>query len=83
LQLHFYFPRPASHYRKDGVHLRGSAPLEMFVRPDLDKLIRAIGDALMDAGVLRDDSQLAGIDAEKEYAEPGTAPGAQIVVLFS
>lgn len=44
------------------------------VKPDLDKLIRAIGDALTIAGVLKDDSMIIEWKARKYYAdiiEPG------------
>jgi Holliday junction resolvase RusA-like endonuclease len=82
LQARFFFARPSGHYRKDGQRLRLAAPADMCVKPDLDKLVRAVKDSLKDAGVYRNDSQVTGIDAEKEYAEPGTAPGVQIVVLF-
>lgn len=37
------------------------------VKPDLDKLIRAIGDALTDAGVIWDDSQLWQHLSSKAY----------------
>jgi Holliday junction resolvase RusA-like endonuclease len=82
LQIRFFFSRPTGHYRKDGERLRPAAPADMCVKPDLDKLVRAVKDSLKDAGVYRNDSQVTVIAAEKEYAESGTAPGAQIVVLF-
>lgn len=41
-------------------------------RPDLDKLTRAVLDALTDTGVIwRDDSQVVRVLAEKKYARPG------------
>src|SRR5438309_7426922 len=56
LTIEFRFPRPAGHFGKRG--LRPSAPLAMFRRPDLDKLVRAILDALTDAGACPDDGQV-------------------------
>jgi Holliday junction resolvase RusA-like endonuclease len=47
------------------------------VRPDLDKLERAIGDALTDAGVWRDDGQVVVSHTSKEYSE---TPGVHIIV---
>lgn len=47
------------------------------VRPDLDKLERAIGDALTDAGVWVDDGQVVVSHTAKEYAD---FPGVKIVV---
>ena len=41
-------------------------------RPDLDKLSRAVLDALTDTGVIwQDDSQVVRLLAEKHYARPG------------
>jgi len=48
------------------------------VRPDLDKLERAIGDALTDAGVWVDDGQVVNSHTQKWYAE---TPGVHITVL--
>lgn len=67
----FYFPRPKSHYRtgKHAGELKDTAPTYCATKPDLDKLQRAIGDAL--TGVLiRDDSQIVKWDATKLYGEP-------------
>ena len=83
----FTFDRPQSHFgtgRNAGV-LKPSAPK----RPtgghsgDLDKLERAIYDALTDGGVWRDDCQVAMSDASKVYVgTPGALdkPGARITV---
>lgn len=49
------------------------------VSPDLDKLIRAVGDSLTDSGVVTDDSRIVRISARKLYAE-GIQPGASILV---
>lgn len=39
------------------------------VRPDLDKLCRAVLDALTDAGIWHDDSQVCSLSAIKVYAD--------------
>ena len=65
----FDFARPASHYgtgRNAGV-LKPSAPSAKATAPDLDKLCRALGDALTQAGVLRDDALIAQWTAAKLY----------------
>ena len=52
------------------------------VKPDLDKLIRAVGDALApykQEGVLKDDSRITVWRTAKEYAD-GYKPGAFIIV---
>jgi crossover junction endodeoxyribonuclease RusA len=66
LLLDFDMPRPKSVKR-----------LRPHVRPDLDKLVRAIGDALTLAGVWEDDGQVVVLHAQKRYAEQ---PGVRIVV---
>jgi Holliday junction resolvase RusA-like endonuclease len=68
LIVNFYMPKPASAKR--------SLPT---VSPDLDKLIRAVGDSLTDSGVVVDDSRIVRISARKLYAQ-GIEPGATIVV---
>jgi hypothetical protein len=53
-------------------------------KPDLDKLIRGVGDSLKSAGVYVDDSQVVRWIAAKEYASPdidSPKPGAVIHVF--
>jgi Holliday junction resolvase RusA-like endonuclease len=74
--LVFYLPRPASHYgtgRNAGI-LKASAPLHPTVKPDLDKLVRAVFDSLTTAGVWKDDALCWGESAWKNYAD-GRPPG--------
>lgn len=68
LIVNFYLPRPKT--------VKRGLPS---VPPDLDKLIRSVGDALVVAGVLADDSRLVRISARKAYAN-GIEPGATIRV---
>ena len=68
LIVNFYLSKPASAKR--------SLPT---VSPDLDKLIRAVGDSLTDSGVVVDDSRIVRISARKLYAI-GIEPGATIEV---
>jgi Holliday junction resolvase RusA-like endonuclease len=68
LIVNFYMPKPAS--------VKRSLPT---VSPDLDKLIRAVGDSLTDSGVVVDDSRIVRISARKLYAT-GIEPGATIEV---
>jgi Holliday junction resolvase RusA-like endonuclease len=68
LIVNFYMPKPASVKR-----------LLPSVSPDLDKLIRSVGDALAIAGVYTDDSRIVRISARKLYAQ-GIEPGATIEV---
>jgi Holliday junction resolvase RusA-like endonuclease len=50
------------------------------VKPDLDKLIRAIGDAATQAGVIADDSQICEIVAHKVYEAEGLPRGVLITL---
>jgi Holliday junction resolvase RusA-like endonuclease len=68
LIVNFYLPKPKTVDRQ--------LPS---VSPDLDKLIRAVGDSLTDSGVVTDDSRIVRISARKLYAE-GIEPGASIQV---
>ena len=49
-------------------------------RPDLDKLTRAILDALGSAGTWRDDAQVIALAATKRLANLGETPGCHIAV---
>ena len=74
----FYFARPKSHLKASG-ELRPKAPRFKQTRPDIDKLARAVLDAL--TGVFfEDDSQVVFLQVEKEYAELGEGPGVEISI---
>ncbi len=51
-----------------------------WVKPDLDKLLRAINDGLGDAKVWDDDSRITTITASKQYATPTQPPGATVTI---
>ncbi|WP_293784150.1 RusA family crossover junction endodeoxyribonuclease [uncultured Aeromicrobium sp.] len=78
----FYFARPKYHYRtgKHAHELRADAPVWHDKKPDHDKLLRAVCDALTDAGVWRDDSQVAMSHPSKRYAPDGRTEGVVIRV---
>lgn len=59
MTLDFYFARPKSAKKRPG----------MTVKPDVDKLTRAIFDALKGI-VLHDDSQVVSVTANKHYGDP-------------
>lgn len=50
------------------------------VPPDLDKLVRATLDGLVDGGIIHDDSQIVRLEAEKTYATDPAAQGAEISI---
>jgi len=79
LRLGFDLPRPMGHYgtgRNAGV-VRPSAPAWPTVMPDVDKLARCICDAITDAGLWHDDSQVVSLTAAKRYGSP---PGVLIQI---
>lgn len=50
------------------------------VKPDIDKLVRAVFDALTKAGAVIDDATIVSHYAAKEYADPGQPIGVAIVL---
>ena len=62
VELSFTFPMPASRPKRDRV--RGQR--WRTVKPDLDKLCRAVFDALTDAGVITDDARIVQVAAMKQ-----------------
>lgn len=79
VNITFNMPRPKSHYRtgRNAHLLRDGAPTRPAGRPDVDKLTRAILDAL--SGIVwRDDSQVVDITASKLYGDPGAVITVQV-----
>lgn len=71
LIVEFYLARPKYLARRVTPH--------HLTRPDVDKLTRAVGDAL--TGICwKDDGQVIRVVASKQYAEQGDQPGARITV---
>ena len=70
LTVTFRLPRPDSLPKKTHHHTR---------KPDLDKLIRAIGDGLTGV-VFVDDKQVVDLHARKIYTSGARPPSAHIVV---
>ena len=79
LTLTFVFARPKAHFRANG-NLKDNAPQHCVTRiGDLDKLCRAVCDAL--TGIAYDDdSQVFSINAERRYATASESPGALITI---
>ena len=72
--LAFRLPRPKGHYRtgKHAGELRPTAPPKPTGKPDLDKLTRAVLDALTGL-VWGDDSQVVRLIVSKHYADDAPA----------
>jgi crossover junction endodeoxyribonuclease RusA len=83
LAVRFDLPRPKSHFgtgRNAGT-VKPSAPSRPAVAPDLDKLLRAIGDAVTDAGTIwADDGQIVTVHVEKHYIGPDDVPGCTVTI---
>lgn len=75
LHIAFRLPRPAYHWRTGARanELKPTAPRWHDKRPDIDKLARSTCDALSEAGVWRDDSQVAEMVVTKVYADTAGA----------
>jgi len=71
VHMRFYLPRPKS------------APKRVvypITKPDCDKLARGANDAITDAGVWRDDSQVVELHVTKCFASPTEHPGVELLV---
>jgi Holliday junction resolvase RusA-like endonuclease len=78
VHLRFLLPRPRGHYGKRG--LRPSAPEHHVSTPDVDNLAKAVLDALVEIGFLRDDGQVRMLHVTKDYAQ-GT-PGCHLRLIW-
>jgi Holliday junction resolvase RusA-like endonuclease len=67
-------PRPAHHYGATGI--RSNAPIypTNARTGDVDKLARLVLDALVDAGLLLDDTQVVEVVCRKSVPQPESAP---------
>ena len=78
----FIFPRPAGHWGKgkNQGKLNGSAPWFKLTRPDLDKCLRAVGDSMEQAGIVKNDAQIVALAADKRFATYGEEPGLMLTI---
>lgn len=75
IRLSFHFERPQGHYGVKG--LRASAPVLHEQKPDPDNLGKAVLDAMVDAGFLKDDKIVVGLFITKEWS---TRSGCEVIV---
>jgi crossover junction endodeoxyribonuclease RusA len=82
----FVMERPKLHYlpvnsKRTELALRPQAPRYPDTMPDIDKLLRAIFDALTDAQVWKDDGQAVWVQTSKQYADTWPeGPGVHITL---
>ena len=71
IDIIFRMPRPNSHYGtgRNAGKLKNNAPTYHDKTKDVDKLSRAVLDALTQAGVWKDDGQVAHLSAIKIYSD--------------
>lgn len=76
----FCFARPRSHYGtgRNANVLKPSAPIFHTSKPDSDKLHRALGDALTQAGVVIDDRVISEWRTRKLY---DTRPHTKVIIM--
>ncbi len=84
LDIVFMFRRPKSHYGtgRNASLLKDSAPKDHVHTPDLDKLVRNVGDGLTGT-VLRDDSQVCVLIANRRWTETVECAVVRITELTS
>lgn len=73
MECRFFFRRPKSHTKQQALDDRGWRDKT----PDLDKLVRAIGDAATAAGIIHDDGQIVRIVADMIYSD---VEGCRIII---
>jgi Holliday junction resolvase RusA-like endonuclease len=81
-RVDFVVPRPQLHFGtgRNAKTLKPGAPKYPGTAPDIDKLLRAIFDALTDAQVWEDDGQVVWVQTRKDYAMPGQQVGVSITI---
>lgn len=81
VSLAFRFPRAKGHFGtgKNADVLKASAPSDHTKKPDLDKLTRAVLDAITHV-VIQDDSAVVQLSATKHYSTQHNQPGCLIRV---
>lgn len=84
LTVQFVFARPKGHYGsgRNAHKVKPSAPTFPTNRStgDISKLVRAVEDALTDAGIWSDDAQVQAVHASKIYAGDKTPQHAGITI---
>lgn len=83
VSLGFVFSRPLAHFgtgRNRSV-MKPSAPTFHMNKPDVDKLARAVLDALVAGGALTDDKNVVNLQATKRWAHGREPAGVAVAIL--
>lgn len=78
LWLQFHLPRPQAHFSRG--RLRSIAPSFHAGKPDVDNLAKAVLDALVGIGFLRDDRLVWSLCVTKRYADG--PPGCRVRLVW-
>ena len=76
----YLMPRPLAHWGANGLRPKYAHTFWHTTKPDLDKLDRAVFDALTRAGVVADDTQFCCGFRSKRLVQPGEQPGVRITL---
>ena len=79
LNIRLDFKRPKVHLRSNG-QVKESSPLWHTSKPDCDNAAKAVMDAIMQLGFVRDDAQIVRLDIRKTYCLEGCLPGGRIEI---
>lgn len=79
IDISFVMPRPKKHFGAKGLKANFLLAHHL-TKPDIDKLVRCVLDALKQGGAFEDDSRVVSIRAEKKY---GMQTGATICLSES
>lgn len=80
VEVTFVMPRPRGHFDRYGRVRTGKLTAFPIVRPDVDKLSRALLDACSKSILWRDDAQVVTKIARKRYENGALEVGARVVV---
>lgn len=80
VEMWFRYARPQHHFRANG-ELKEKAPVwHTVLSGDVDKLSRAVNDAITTGGGWVDDKQLCSLVVKRQWCEKGELPGVSVVV---
>ena len=66
VRLNFYFKRPKSHFNIKRELRKGQSKAHI-QKPDIDNLVKAVLDAIVDEGIMKDDKLITELYATKKW----------------
>ncbi len=80
LACSFVFERPRKHFRANGDIKDRFHDDRHIQKPDLDNLVKSLKDEMQQMGIMRNDSQVWRLAAEKIWCGKGERPGLHLIV---